>query len=525
MMKTRGRFSGRTIAVVNDLSIDEQLYLYRKTRELKAAMKSGAAVDDFRIVGRDVGAYLMFVEPSTRTKESFLNAVKFHDIKTNVFDAGQSSFTKSESYADTLKMLSGYSGYSLFILRTRLEGVCRWLESALRPYAESVGIPVPGIINGGDGKHEHPTQEFLDEYTFLEKNDFNTDSIHIALVGDLFHGRTVHSKADGLKIFRNVKVDLIAPDPIALPEYYREKMIRNGFEVRTFPDIEAYLSQSDTARIWYFTRLQLERMGEDVLDQAERLRNSVIFRREYMERLRPGTKFYHPLPRHKQYPTVPFCLDKTGLNGWEEQAINGYYTRIVEVGMIGGRIGEDFEGDPAVKPDYIDDFIEEVTAFSSSKPEYKIGTRPVEDGTVIDHIGKGDNIEMIWDQIYKVRKILGLNMVSSHGVYKSHKDGKYKGVLSIPGLMSFNETWMKKLSAIAPECTLNIIENHVVKQKYRIHMPPRVYDFGEVNCSNPDCISNPAHFENAVTEFYRSGRHFICKYCDKIHSYDEIWTL
>ena len=525
IMTKGGKFSGRTIAVVNDLSIDEQLYLYKKTGEVKKAILNGDDLSDFKISNPDVGAYLMFVEPSTRTKESFLNAVKFHNIKTNIFDASQSSFTKSESYADTLKMLSGYSSHSLFIIRTRLEGVTRWLESALQPYAKNLGIPVPGIINGGDGKHEHPTQEFLDEYSFLEKNNFNTDEIHIALVGDLFHGRTVHSKADGLKIFKHVKVDLIAPESITLPEYYQDKMIENGFDVRSFPDIQTYLDQSDTAKIWYFTRLQLERMGEDILDQAAVLRDSVIFKQEYMDQLKAGTKFYHPLPRHKQYPTIPFFLDRTELNGWDEQAVNGYYTRIIELAMLGGKIGDDFKGQHQVKKNYHDDFIEEIKAFETKKPEYKIGTRPVKNGTVIDHIGKGNCIETIWDQIYKVRKILGLNMVSSHGVYKSHKDGKYKGVLSIPDLMTFNETWMKKLSAIAPECTLNIIENHMVKEKYRIHMPPRVYDFDETSCNNPDCISNPAHFENAITEFYRSGNHFICKYCDKTHSYDEIWNI
>jgi len=524
-MTREGRFRGRTIAVVNDLSRDEQLYLYRKTRELKEGLKRGENMDHFRISDRGTGAYLIFVEPSTRTRESFLNAVKFHGIKTNVFDTANSSFTKSESYADTLKMLSGYSDYSIFILRTRLEGVCSWLESSLQTYADTLGLPMPGLINAGDGKHEHPTQEFLDEYTFLEKNGFSTDAIHIALVGDLYHGRTVHSKAEGLKIFRDVTVDLVAPEAIALPPYYEEKMRKSGFKVNIYPDIESYLAAGRTAKIWYFTRLQLERMGEDVLDQAEKLRNAVTFRRENMQALRPGTKFYHPLPRHKEYPTIPTFLDRTELNGWEEQAVNGYYTRIVELSMLGGAIGEDFDGEPCVRPDYRDDFIEEIKAFRTLKPEYKIGTRPVQNGTVIDHIGKGEDIEAIWDQINKVRKILGLNMVSSHGVYKSHKDGKFKGVLSIPDLMSFNEVWMKKLSAIAPECTLNIIDDHMVKAKYRIHMPPRVYDFEEIRCSNPDCISNPAHHENAVTEFYRSGRKFICKYCHRSHSYDEIWTI
>ena len=85
-MTRTNRFRGRSIAVVNDLSRDEQLYLYRKTHELKEKLKKGENVDAFRINDKMTGAYLIFVEPSTRTRESFLNAVKFHNIKTNIFD-------------------------------------------------------------------------------------------------------------------------------------------------------------------------------------------------------------------------------------------------------------------------------------------------------------------------------------------------------------------------------------------------------------------------------------------------------
>jgi len=111
------------------------------------------------------------------------------------------------SYSDTFKMLTTYSKYSIFIVRSKLEGVTRWLKYSLSQLSGRLDLPMPAIINAGDGKREHPTQEILDEYTFLEKNNFNNNEIHIALIGDLNHGRTVHSKTDGLKIFKNVKVD------------------------------------------------------------------------------------------------------------------------------------------------------------------------------------------------------------------------------------------------------------------------------------------------------------------------------
>ena len=247
----KGPFAGRTIGVVNDLSRDEQLYLYRKTAELKKKYLNNEDVSEFKITDPNMSAYLIFMENSTRTKESFRNAVQFHDIKLNVFDAQGSSFSKQESFLDTIKMLFGYSKRSLFIMRTGEEGVCRVLDEELEAYAAKTGYDKAAFLNGGDGKHEHPTQEFLDEFTFLEKKHWDNNEIHIVLTGDLYHGRTVHSKVAGLKIFNRVKVDLIAPAELAMPDYYERQMENNGFLVRKFVSIEEYLQQEDIADIWY----------------------------------------------------------------------------------------------------------------------------------------------------------------------------------------------------------------------------------------------------------------------------------
>ena len=252
-MPDSGLFEGRTIAVVNDLTVDEQVYLYEKTRTLKTAVRDGnvAAMETFRADDPELGIYLVFLEDSTRTKESFRNAAKFHRAKVNDFVVQSSSIVnKKESLTDTLKMLFGYSDRSLFVVRSKMEGVCRWMEDALGSYADSIGYRRPAFINGGDGKHEHPTQEFLDEFSFLEQRKWCRDSIHLALVGDLRHGRTVHSKVDGLRVFGDVRVDLVAPKELALPEHYAERMGANGFNVRSYESIEAYLASGGTADMW-----------------------------------------------------------------------------------------------------------------------------------------------------------------------------------------------------------------------------------------------------------------------------------
>ncbi|HEY8541900.1 MAG TPA: bifunctional aspartate carbamoyltransferase catalytic subunit/aspartate carbamoyltransferase regulatory subunit, partial [Pseudothermotoga sp.] len=429
-------FRGRTLALIRDFSVSEQLFLYEKAKELKQKWLNKEDLDEFQIKD-PVNIYIVFVEPSTRTKESFINAARFHkNAHVNIFDAEHSSFNKNESYVDTFNMLTSYGDYSIFIVRTRLEGVPRLLERKVGEFAHRHGIDKPAFINGGDGRHEHPTQELLDEFTFLEQNNFDNSYIKIALIGDLLHGRTVHSKVDGLKIFKNVEVDLIAPEEIQMPEHYVEKMKSNGFEVRKYFSIDEYLSSSNIARTWYFTRLQLERMGEDILEKEHVLRKAVTFRKDMIDKVKEGTKFYHPLPRPKINPEIPTFLDELSLNGWETQARNGFWIRVVLLSMLGGAITmecDEPEKTPMEEDEY--EFIIPAQIVHGTKgvaKEGKRGIKPIENGTVIDHIAKGKSTEEIFNTVVKIRRILKLyDCDSADGIFKS-ADGSYKGYISLP---------------------------------------------------------------------------------------------
>jgi aspartate carbamoyltransferase len=529
-MTRNGPFKGRSITVVNDLSVDEQRYLYSQARRLKEALHAGADATGFRIADPDYSCYLVFLENSTRTKESFRNAAAFHRSRVNIFDAASSSFAKNESITDTFKMLIGYAPESCFVVRSKLEGVCSWLADYLGPWAEQSGYIRPSFINAGDGKHEHPTQEFLDEFSFLEQLGWRDEHIHLALVGDLYHGRTVHSKADGLKVFGKVHVDLVAPVELAMPAYYVDRMVANGFDVRVFESIDQYLAAGHSAPIWYFTRLQLERMGDSILEKAPRLRKAVTFRRDMLPRMADGTRFYHPLPRDRLAPTIPTFLDEMDLNGWDGQSANGYYTRAIEMAMVAGVIGHDFVGAGLVPAAPDEEFVMEAALSSRQKPEYKVGIKPVDDGLVIDHIASGKPLEEIWDRIDKIRRVLGLNLRSSHGVYHSNQGPEvYKGLISVPGMESFGEKELKKLGAVSPGCTLNLVRGHQVIKKYRMGMPPRIYNFDDIACSNENCISHPVHQEGIAASFIRkrdgAGDTFVCRWCEKEHQYSEIWKL
>ena len=314
-----------SLCTISDLTLEEQLEIYTQARDIKSDILSRQVKPG----STNSTVYLIFLEDSTRTKESFRNAALFNGSKVNIFDCGTSSLNKHETITDTVKMLSGYSvGPVTFVIRSKLEGLCRWLADTIPRYAARNSLPPINFINAGDGRHEHPTQELLDEFTFLEHQRFDRTCIHIALIGDLLNGRTIHSKTDGLRIFDTVQVDLIAPAELALPEEYLVRMRVNGFTIRCFESLDSYLNQDRIANIFYFTRLQLERMSKDTLACETELRAKVTFRLDMTDKLPLGCKFYHPLPRNGNFPEIPFAVDDTDLNGWDQQSRNGYFVRI-----------------------------------------------------------------------------------------------------------------------------------------------------------------------------------------------------
>jgi len=312
---------------------------------------------------------------------------------------------------------------------------------------------------------------------------------------------------------------------LALPDFYRQKMEESGFVVRTFPSIDAYLAQGEVADLWYFTRLQLERMGEEVLDKVERLKHAVTVRPDHLDKLPPETKFYHPLPQNRTAPTIPDFVTPLALNGWDEQSRNGYFTRITLIGMVTGCLGLDFEGKVRTFVEPADDFVEEGRINPHGKTiEYKTGIKPVDDGIVIDHIGMGRSVEQIWKLLDKIRRNLQLNYLASMGVFSSVKSDVVKGLISIPDLPDLGFKKVKKLAALSPGCTLNIVRGKQVIHKYRLQMPPRIYNFAEIGCRNENCISHPKQHEGVSPEFDRRGEGFVCRFCERMHTYDDIWT-
>lgn len=309
-----------------------------------------------------------------------------------------------------------------------------------------------------------------------------------------------------------------------MPEAYVTKMKENGFEVTEYPSIEEYLKSGKCADKWYFTRPQLERMGEKILQKQDELRKSITFREEFMDKLPANTRFYHPLPRHKVHPTIPTFLDETPLNGWEKQSINGMYTRIVLLALVSGRIGDDFVPNETKKEANDDEWIVEVKPGDKKTRVISEGVNPIKNGIVIDHICKGEKPEDIRRHMILIRRVMNLDSLKGGEWVSQGSDGNYKGIIFRIGHFDLSHKEVKRLAASAPGCTLNIIEDGEVKRKIRTHIPPRIYNFDDLMCTNDACISNDSQNEHVGSMFLRTpDNRFICAYCGKVHTFKEIF--
>ena len=227
----------------------------------------------------------MFFEPSTRTRVSFGSA--FNLLGGEVRETSEvkaSSLTKGESLYDTARVLSGYS--DIIVMRHPESG-------SVAEFAEASRVPV---INGGDGPNEHPSQALLDLYTMrteMAAQARTLDGMTIALVGDLRYGRAVHSLCKLLCLYEQVKLHLIAPPELSIPEEIEKKLVADGHQVETFTDMAKGISDVD---IIYVTRTQEERFPSS--EDADRYKG--LFRLNqtiYTQNCAPNTVIMHPLPR------------------------------------------------------------------------------------------------------------------------------------------------------------------------------------------------------------------------------------
>ena len=223
----------------------------------------------------------LFFEPSTRTRLSFEAAMlELGGSVIGFSEASSSSASKGESVADTAKVISAYA--DIIAMRHPLEGA---------PFVASLNASIP-VINAGDGGHCHPTQTLTDLLT-ISAECGRLDNMTVGFCGDLKYGRTVHSLINALSRYKNIKLVLISPEELKIPDFIKEETIeRCGMEYIETASLEDALPELD---ILYMTRILRDRFAD--ADVYERLKDSYVLTPVKMELAKPTAAVLHPLPR------------------------------------------------------------------------------------------------------------------------------------------------------------------------------------------------------------------------------------
>ncbi|MDG1731398.1 MAG: aspartate carbamoyltransferase [Thalassotalea sp.] len=226
----------------------------------------------------------LFFEPSTRTRISFGTAFQLlGGFVHETVGQESSSLSKGESLFDTAKVISGYS--DVIAMRHPDMG-------SVAEFSQGSSVPV---INGGDGANEHPTQALLDLFTIqaeMQRFGKGIDGLNIVLMGDLKHGRTVHSLSKLLSLYKDINVTMLAPKELQMPDSVVAVLADAGHKV-TITDTMAGNLASDVV---YQTRIQQERFSSKA--EADMYRGHFSLNKTvYEQYCKDHTVIMHPLPR------------------------------------------------------------------------------------------------------------------------------------------------------------------------------------------------------------------------------------
>ncbi|MBN1646136.1 aspartate carbamoyltransferase [Candidatus Woesearchaeota archaeon] len=468
----------RDIISIMDFTKQDILFLCEQAYAMREMERTGRRWEMHDKLKTRKLAY-MFYEPSTRTKTSFITAMKELNGYVHGFSGVEStSVTKKETIRDTIKMIEA-NHFDVAVMRHPKDGSIQWA-------ADVAGIP---IINGGDGTNEHPTQSLLDCFTLYLLNNKRLDDISIGFGGDLAHGRTVRSLSLSLSHFSNITIRWAAEDALAMPEDLIDLLEERGVKVIRERTVKEVMSK---VMAYYMTRPQLERMKNTTANQVNKMMKEYRIDLDKIKGM--AAKLMHPLPVNSEIEEIEYGVYFSPHQAFFQQAENGIFMRkALLYEML------DHKG-------YLtfDDKLSHHLQHGNNRLRRikKVGTRPtriiadIDNGVVIDHI-KGCKV----DELVEVLKLEenGIDYIPAHLGGRAGKS-----ILKLY-LDELGERDLKKLALHCPNATINIIRNTQVKQKF-------VY----LLCQNTNCVTRVVN-EDVPPKFYKQNGTIRCRYCR--HSY------
>jgi aspartate carbamoyltransferase catalytic subunit len=218
----------------------------------------------------------LFFEPSTRTRTSFEIAAQRLSADIVNFQVDASSQTKGETLADTARTIASMFP-DFVVVRHKHAGV---------PAKLARQLPC-GVINAGDGAHEHPTQALLDAQT-IRRHKGAIAGLTVAMVGDIAHSRVVRSNI-------HVLTKLGAAVRVAGPR----TMVPRGIEalgVEVGYDMDWALRDADVVMM---LRLQLERQSRMLFPSAGEYSQLFGLDARRLELAKPDAIVMHPGPMNR----------------------------------------------------------------------------------------------------------------------------------------------------------------------------------------------------------------------------------
>ena len=267
----------------------------------------------------------LFFEASTRTDMSFQSAMRRlgGDVIAVSNGVRFSSMYKGENLSDTIRATGCYA--DVIVLRHPEIGSSYEAGYYLDLLNGRIDNPTVAI-SGGDGIGEHPTQALLDLFTVFDQKK-SLDHLTITLVGDLKHGRTVHSLAKVIAYYdaADVRLCLVAPENLGMPVEITDLVRAHGIAVSETDNLMEVIGESD---VIYWTRIQEERFHNS--EEYDQIKDRFIMTPPVLAQAKPDAILMHPLPRKHEMGTREDhdVLDADPRSIYFEQMENGMFVRM-----------------------------------------------------------------------------------------------------------------------------------------------------------------------------------------------------
>ncbi len=293
-----------------DLSAEEISFILDTAAEFKKVserrVKKVPALRGMTVVN-------FFVEPSTRTRVSFELAEQRLSADIVNMQAQASSLLKGETLLDTVKNIEALQ-VDLIVMRHSAPGAHNFIADRLKC----------GVINAGDGAHEHPTQALLDLFTIREKLG-DVKGLNVSIIGDILHSRVARSNLWGL-LKLGANVTLAGPSTL-VPREFEELP-----GVRVCHNLKDAVANADVVNM---LRIQHERQNSGFFPSIGEYATWFGIKSSILKDMKPDALIMHPGPINRDVELAGEVAD--GENSVIlEQVTNGLAVRMAVLFLVAG---------------------------------------------------------------------------------------------------------------------------------------------------------------------------------------------